>query len=133
MHGQAYLAETSIGQKLYDGDRVKIVCKREAGRYFVVGRLDFERRLPGGRGPSRLAPPRLPPRRFPHLPRRVGIHGGDAEADEQVRPGRGGMNAVSGPAAMIATLARASLRADRKAALVRLPRGAGSVRAARRS
>jgi len=28
MHGQAYLAETSIGQKLDDGDRVKIVCKR---------------------------------------------------------------------------------------------------------
>ena len=28
MHGQAYLAETLIGQKLDDGDRVKIVCKR---------------------------------------------------------------------------------------------------------
>jgi hypothetical protein len=28
MHGQAYLAETSIGRELYDGDRVKIVCKR---------------------------------------------------------------------------------------------------------
>ena len=28
MHGQAYLAETSIGRKLYDGDRVKIICKR---------------------------------------------------------------------------------------------------------
>jgi hypothetical protein len=27
MHGQAYLAETSIGRKLYDGDRVKIICK----------------------------------------------------------------------------------------------------------
>ena len=28
MHGQAYVAETSIGQTLDDGDRVKIVCKR---------------------------------------------------------------------------------------------------------
>jgi hypothetical protein len=28
MHGQAYLAETSIGQELGDGDRVKIVCAR---------------------------------------------------------------------------------------------------------
>ena len=27
MHGQAYLAETSIGQKLDDGDRVKVVCR----------------------------------------------------------------------------------------------------------
>jgi hypothetical protein len=28
MHGQAYLAATSIGQQLDEGDRVKIVCKR---------------------------------------------------------------------------------------------------------
>ena len=28
MHGQAYLAETSIGLTLDSGDRVKIVCKR---------------------------------------------------------------------------------------------------------
>ena len=28
MHGQAYLAETSIGQTLAEGDRVKVVCKR---------------------------------------------------------------------------------------------------------
>ena len=28
MHGQAYLAEISIGRQLDDGDRVKIVCKR---------------------------------------------------------------------------------------------------------
>jgi hypothetical protein len=28
MHGQAYLADTSIGQELGDNDRVKIVCAR---------------------------------------------------------------------------------------------------------
>jgi len=26
MHGQAYLAETAIGQELGDSDRVKVVC-----------------------------------------------------------------------------------------------------------
>ena len=28
MRGQAYLAETSIGQELGDNDRVKVVCAR---------------------------------------------------------------------------------------------------------
>ena len=28
MHGQAHLAETSIGQELGDNDRVKVVCAR---------------------------------------------------------------------------------------------------------
>ena len=28
MHGQAYLAETSIGQELGDNDRIKVVCAR---------------------------------------------------------------------------------------------------------
>jgi hypothetical protein len=28
MHGQAYLAETSIGQELGENDRVKVVCTR---------------------------------------------------------------------------------------------------------
>ena len=28
MHGQAYLAETSIGQELTPGDHVKVVCAR---------------------------------------------------------------------------------------------------------
>jgi hypothetical protein len=28
MHGQAYLAETSIGQELHADDRVKIICAR---------------------------------------------------------------------------------------------------------
>lgn len=28
MHGQAYLAETSIGRKLGDDDRGKIICKQ---------------------------------------------------------------------------------------------------------
>ena len=28
MHGQAYLAETLIGQELGDNDRVKVVCAR---------------------------------------------------------------------------------------------------------
>ena len=28
MHAQAYLAETSIGQNLGSGDRVKIICVR---------------------------------------------------------------------------------------------------------
>src|SRR5262245_17626422 len=28
MHGQAYLAQTSIGQELGDGDRVKVICAR---------------------------------------------------------------------------------------------------------
>jgi hypothetical protein len=29
MHGQAYLAETSIGQALADDERVKVVCARK--------------------------------------------------------------------------------------------------------
>jgi hypothetical protein len=29
MHGQAYLAQTSIGQELTDSDRVKVVCVRK--------------------------------------------------------------------------------------------------------
>jgi hypothetical protein len=28
MHGQTYMAETSLGRQLDDGDRVKIVCMR---------------------------------------------------------------------------------------------------------
>ena len=28
MHGQAYVAETAIGQTLAESDRIKIVCKR---------------------------------------------------------------------------------------------------------
>jgi hypothetical protein len=28
MHGQAYLAETAIGQELGDGDHIKVVCAR---------------------------------------------------------------------------------------------------------
>lgn len=28
LHGQAYLAETSLAQDLRDGDRIKIVCAR---------------------------------------------------------------------------------------------------------
>jgi hypothetical protein len=28
MHGQAYLAETSIGQELGENDRVKVICAR---------------------------------------------------------------------------------------------------------
>ena len=28
MHGQAYLAQTSIGEELGDNDRVKVVCAR---------------------------------------------------------------------------------------------------------
>jgi hypothetical protein len=28
MHGQAYLAETSIGQELTAGERVKVICAR---------------------------------------------------------------------------------------------------------
>ncbi|HET6619875.1 MAG TPA: hypothetical protein VFG64_08030 [Dongiaceae bacterium] len=28
MHGQAYLAETAVGQALYESDRVKVVCMR---------------------------------------------------------------------------------------------------------
>jgi len=29
LHGQAYIAETSIGQELGDNDRIKIVCARK--------------------------------------------------------------------------------------------------------
>jgi hypothetical protein len=29
LHGQAYLAETAIGQSLGESDRVKIVCRRQ--------------------------------------------------------------------------------------------------------
>ncbi|HEY3144996.1 MAG TPA: hypothetical protein VGJ75_01540 [Dongiaceae bacterium] len=29
MHGQAYLAETTVGQTLSNNDRVKVVCMRE--------------------------------------------------------------------------------------------------------
>jgi len=32
MHGQAYLAETSVGQDVTADERIKIVCVRSAGR-----------------------------------------------------------------------------------------------------
>ena len=32
VHGQAYLAQTSIGQELSDDDRVKVVCARSDSR-----------------------------------------------------------------------------------------------------
>jgi hypothetical protein len=39
MHGQAYLAETSIGQELGDRDRVKVVCARSDRVDAAVRRL----------------------------------------------------------------------------------------------
>lgn len=32
MHGQAYLAETSIGRDLHDNERIKVMCARVAPR-----------------------------------------------------------------------------------------------------
>jgi hypothetical protein len=32
MHGQAYIAETAVGRTLGEGDRVKIVCRRQPSR-----------------------------------------------------------------------------------------------------
>ena len=29
MHGQAYIAETAVGQNLADSDRIKIVCRQQ--------------------------------------------------------------------------------------------------------
>ena len=45
MHGQAYLAETSIGQELGADDRVKIVCARRR-RYFATKRVAAKRNGP---------------------------------------------------------------------------------------
>ena len=39
MHGQAYLAETSIGQEIGQDERVKIVCVRNASTARTVGSL----------------------------------------------------------------------------------------------
>jgi len=39
MHGQAYLAETSIGQELDETDRVKVVCARSERITASVRRL----------------------------------------------------------------------------------------------
>lgn len=39
MHGQAYLAETSIGQEIGQDERVKIVCVRNASAARTVGSL----------------------------------------------------------------------------------------------
>jgi hypothetical protein len=39
MHGQAYLAETSIGQELTAGERVKVVCARTETVGAVVRQL----------------------------------------------------------------------------------------------
>ena len=40
MHGQAYLAETSIGQEIGEDERVKVVCVRNAPGSRKVGALD---------------------------------------------------------------------------------------------
>jgi hypothetical protein len=36
MHGQAYLAGTSIGQEIDDGERVKVLCIRSSN---VIGKV----------------------------------------------------------------------------------------------
>ena len=40
MHGQAYLAETSIGQEMGQDERVKVVCIRNSSSSRKVGSLD---------------------------------------------------------------------------------------------
>jgi hypothetical protein len=40
MHGQAYLAETSIGQDLGKDDRVKIICDRHEAIDASIRRVD---------------------------------------------------------------------------------------------
>ena len=62
----------------------------------------------------------LPARGAEYLAGGAGIERGDAQPDDQIRPSRGA-NAVTTPAATIAILASASLRAERNAALLRLP------------
>jgi len=42
MHGQAYLADTSIGRELGDNDRVKIVCARTEMVGASIPRLPVE-------------------------------------------------------------------------------------------
>jgi hypothetical protein len=42
MQGQAYLAETSIGQDLSSDDRVKIICNRHEGNDATVAKLRSE-------------------------------------------------------------------------------------------
>ena len=56
-----------------------------------------------------------------HLPCSVKIDDKNAKPDEKVGPRECQMNAVVNPAAIIAMLASASLRADRKAAWVSDP------------
>jgi hypothetical protein len=40
MHGQAYLAETSIGQDVAQDERIKVVCVRSAHRKTALARPD---------------------------------------------------------------------------------------------
>ena len=54
MHGQAYLAETSIGQEIGQDERVKIVCVRNASAARTVGSLRSRRAL---RDLHRVRPP----------------------------------------------------------------------------
>ena len=64
------------------------------------------RSLSGHIGASR---PRLPPflaGRREHLARGIGVQGGHAEPNDEVRPHRKGGAAVTKPAAMMATLAQ---------------------------
>jgi len=42
MHGQAYVAETSIGQSLVDGDIVRIVCTRDVAFNTSVDKPDSD-------------------------------------------------------------------------------------------
>jgi len=39
MHGQTYLAETSIGQDISQDERVKVVCVRSSGKATAAARL----------------------------------------------------------------------------------------------
>ena len=48
MHGQAYLADTSIGRDLTENERVKVVCIRTASApvLTLLGSAQFERAQP---------------------------------------------------------------------------------------
>jgi hypothetical protein len=43
MHGQAYLAETSLGRDLTENERVKVVCVRTTALPTAIGSVQNER------------------------------------------------------------------------------------------
>jgi len=85
-------------------------CPDSASAGSVVGRFQIC---------SRVSHPVFLTRGVPDFPRGIGVHRRNAEPNDQIGPS--GKCIGRNPAAMMATFARTSFRADRNAARVRLP------------